>query len=127
MDRTPAVLLSVAIGLVAGGIGYHLSGPLLAIALAEVYVIGAWLTVSYHDTLPDSDDWDVRKWNGALVGALTFAAFGTMMTAGMSLDTGFALALLVYGVSVVGYFVAIAQFTAATESDTGSSTDSTGA
>lgn len=127
MERTPAVLVSVGVALVAGGVGYAVSsGPLIALALTEVYGVGAWLTVTYYDALPDSGDWDVAKWNGALVAVLTSAVFGTMNAIGVSLDTGFALALLVYGVSVVGYFVAIAQFTAVATRDTDSGNSTAG-
>lgn len=118
MERSRARLLAVVVALAAGGVGYALAGdPVLTLALTLVYGLGAWLAVAYYGALPESvrggADWDVAKWNGIWIGALTFGGFAAMYTSGVPLAVGFALALVVYGVSGLGYFVAVAQMTEA--------------
>jgi len=118
MKRSRDRLLSTVVALAAGGVGYALAGdPMLALALGLVYGVGAWLAVAYYGALPESvrggTNWDVAKWNGIWVGALTFGGFAAMYTSGVPLAVGFALALVVYGVSGLGYFVAVAQMTEA--------------
>ena len=118
MDRTRARLLALVVALAAGGVGYALSSdPILALTLVEVYGVTTWLVVTRYDALPEGvrggTDWDVTKWNGAWVTVLTAGAFGTMNAIRIPLDVGFVLALVVYGVSALGYFVAVAQVAAA--------------
>lgn len=131
MERTYARLLAVLVALAAGGLGYVLSAdPILALALVLVYGVATWLVVTHYDALPEGvrggADWDVAKWNGVWIGTLTFGGFGTLYPTGVPLDVGFALALVVYGVSALGYFVAVAQLTAAHNggTETESSVDS---
>ena len=130
MDRTRARFLALVVALTAGGVGYVLSAdPILTLALVFVYGVATWLAVTHYGAMPDGvrggTDWDVAKWNGVWVGTLTFGGFGTMDATGIPLDVGFALALVVYGVSALGYFVAVAQVAAARDgsAETGSTVD----
>jgi hypothetical protein len=114
MDRTRSVAVLATVALVAGGAGYYLADPLLGIALALVYGVGSWVTVTYFDALPDTDDWQVSKWNGAWIATATFAGNAVMNnTFEIPLGLGISQMLLVYGAAWVGYMIAVAQLTEA--------------
>jgi len=100
--------------LVAGAAGYALADPLLALALALVYGVASWLTIGYSDALPDTDDWQVAKWNSAWLVPAIFAGNAAMNnTFDVPLGLGISQMLLIYGAAWVGYFVAVAQLTEA--------------
>jgi len=114
MDRVRSLLVSATVMLVAGGTGYFLADPLLGLALALVYGVGSWLTVGYYHALPDTDDWQVAKWNSAWVVTGIFAGNAVMNNSfDVPLGLGLSELLLVYGAAWVGYFVAVAQLTEA--------------
>lgn len=114
MDRARSLVVSGTVVFVAGGTGYYLADPLLALALALVYGVGSWLTISYYDVLPDTDDWQVSKWNSAWLVPAIFAGNAVMNnTFDVPLGLGISQMLLVYGAAWIGYFVAVAQLTEA--------------
>jgi hypothetical protein len=107
-------VVSATVVFIAGGAGYSLADPLLALALALVYGVGSWLTIGFYDALPDTDDWQVSKWNGAWLVPTIFAGNAVMNnTFDVPLGLGISQMLLVYGAAWTGYFVAVAQFTEA--------------
>jgi len=122
MEKRGSRIIALLVALVAGAVGYLLtSDPLMAPNLALVYGLGVWLTLGYYDEIPDGarggKNWDVAKWNGVLVAVVTAGAFATMNVSGVPLDTGFAQALVLYGVAWIGYIVGVAQLTAADDAE----------
>jgi len=122
MEKRGSRIIALLVALVAGAVGYLLtSDPLMAPNLALVYGLGVWLTLGYYDEIPDGarggENWDVAKWNGVLVAVVTAGAFTTMNVSGVPLDTGFAQALVLYGVAWIGYIVGVAQLTAADDAE----------
>jgi hypothetical protein len=114
MNRVHSLAISVTIALLAGGAGYYLADPILALAIALIYGVGSWATVSYYDALPDTDDWHVVKWNGAWIFTVVFAGNAVLNnTFDVPLGRRISQLLLLYGAAWVGYMVAVAQLTEA--------------
>ena len=72
------------------------------------------MTFEYVDALPNTDDWQVNKWNTLWVVSTVFGGNALVNnTFDVPLGLGISQMLLIYGAAWVGYFVAVAQLTEA--------------
>lgn len=113
MDRRP-LLVSTTVVLTASSAGYYLADPLLALNLAVVYGVASWLTFEYVDALPNTDDWQVNKWNTLWVVSTVFGGSALVNnTFDVPLRLGISQIILLCGTTWVGYFAAVAHLTEA--------------
>lgn len=64
-----------AVGAVVGIGGYLVAGTLLAVHLALLYALLAWLFVNYRHEIPEGGDWRVARWNGLFTVVVTVGGF----------------------------------------------------
>jgi hypothetical protein len=100
--------IAVLVGAVVGTGGYLLASPLLAVHLALLYAVLAWLFVNYRHEIPEGGNWRVARWNGLFTLVVTLGGFAVLNDAGGSLGHAFAVAAVVYAVGCLGYLVALA-------------------
>lgn len=100
--------VAVVVGAVAGIGGYLLASALLAVHLAVLYAVLAWLFVNYRHEIPEGGNWRVARWNGLFTVVVTVGGFAVLNDTGGSLRHAFAVAAVVYAVGCAGYLVALA-------------------
>lgn len=109
MRTGPRIVVSVLVGLAAGGGGYWLSGDAyVAINLIAVYAILTWVFIGHRGAIPKGESWATNRWNGLFVVVLTL---GTMPYVnnqlGLTVREGAALALLGYGVGAASFLIGV--------------------
>ena len=113
MDRR-SLLVSTTVVLIASSAGYYLADLLLALNLAVVYGVASWLTFEYVDALPNTDDWQVNKWNTLWVVSTVVGGNALVNnTFDVPLGLGISQMMLLCGTTWAGYFAAVAHLTEA--------------